>query len=112
MPCGRPSANFSMRPRASLPILLVAAALRLTARADFLEKIHNAFSLNDPENRFHLQLSGVADLGAYSTDHPSPGFIFSDHDFLLNPRLTLFVDLEVGSNIYFFAQTPVDRGLD
>ena len=92
--------------------LAVTLILRLTARADFLEKIHNAFSLNDPENRFHLQLSGLADLEAYSIDQPVPGLIFSEHDFLLNPRLTLFVDLEVGSNIYFFAQTRVDRGFD
>lgn len=92
--------------------LAVTFILRLTARADFLEKIHNAFSLSDPENRFHLQLSGLADLEAYSIDQPAPGLIFSEHDFLLNPRLTLFVDLDVGSNIYFFAQTRVDRSFD
>ena len=101
-----------MPPRASLPILLVALALRLTARADFLEKVHDAFSLNDPQGRFHLQLSGLADLEAYSIDQPTPALIFSEHDFLFNPRLTLFLDLEVGSNIYFFAQTRVDRGFD
>ena len=101
-----------MRLRVSLPVLLVALAFRLAARADFLEKVHNAFSLNDPDNRFHLQLSGLADLEAYSIDQPAPGLIFSEHDFLLNPRLTLFLDLEVGSNIYFFAQARLDRGFD
>ena len=92
--------------------LAVSLILRLTARADFLERVHDAFSLNDPQNRFHLQLSGLADLEAYSIDQPAPALIFSEHDFLLNPRLTLFLDLEVGSNIYFFAQTRVDRGFD
>jgi hypothetical protein len=93
-------------------IFAVALALRLTARADFLEKTHEAFSLSDPQNRFHLQLSGLADLEAYSIDQPAPGLIFSDHDFLLNPRLTLFLDLRIGSNIYVFVQSRVDRGFD
>jgi hypothetical protein len=98
--------------RASLQILLLPVALCFTARADFLEKIHDTFSLNAPQGRFHLQLSGLADLEAYSIDQPTPGLIFSEHDFLLNPRLTLFLDLEVGSKIYFFAQGRVDRGFD
>jgi hypothetical protein len=93
-------------------IFTVAVALRLTARADFLEKTHEAFSLSDPENRFHLQLSGLADLEAYSIDQPAPGLIFSDHDFLLNPRLTLFLDLRIGSNMYVFVQSRADRGFD
>ena len=101
-----------MRPRAFLSILLVALAIRLPARADFLEKVHDAFSLNDPQGRFHLQLSGLTDLEAYSIDQPAPGLIFSEHDFLLNPRLTLFLDLDIGSNIYFFAQARLDRGFD
>ena len=101
-----------MRRKASLPILLVALALRLTARADVLDKIHTTFSVSDPQNRFHLQLSGLANLEAYSIDQPAPGLIFSEHDFLLNPRLTLFLDVEVGSKIYFFAQARLDRGFD
>src|SRR5437764_611437 len=121
MRSAQPLANFSMPPKLSLlarllrlVALTVAASLilRLTARADFLERVHDTFSLNDPQNRFHLQLSGLADLEAYSIDQPAPALIFSEHDFLLNPRLTLFLDLEVGSNIYFFAQTRVDRGFD
>ena len=98
--------------RGSALTLAVTLILPLTARADFFEKVHDAFSLNDPENRFHLQLSGLVDLEAYSIDQPAPGLIFSEHDFLFNPRLTLFLDVEVGSNIYLFAQTRVDRGFD
>jgi len=101
-----------MPPRNSLPVLLFALAFGVTARADFLEKVHDAFSLSDPQNHFHLQLSGLADLEAYSIDQPAPALIFSEHNFLLNPRLTLYLDLEVGSNIYFFAQTRLDRGFD
>jgi hypothetical protein len=94
--------------------LIVAAtmALLLTARADFLEKVHDVLSVNDPQDRFHLQLSGLVDLETYFIDRPAPGLIFAERDFLFNPRLTLFVDAQLGSKVYFFAQTRVDRGFD
>jgi hypothetical protein len=84
----------------------------MTARADFVEKIHDALSLHDSHDRFHFQLSGLVDLETYFIDQPAPGLIFSDRDFLLNPRLHLFLDAQIGSKIYVFAQTRVDRGFD
>jgi hypothetical protein len=83
-----------------------------TARADFFEKVHDALSLNDSHDRFHLQLSGLLDLETYFIDQPAPALIFTDNDFLLNPRLRLFLDAQIGSNIYVFAQTRLDRGFD
>lgn len=100
-----------MRRKTSL-LILAALVSASAARADFLDKVHDTLSLSDPQNRFHLQLSGLVDLEAYSIDQPAPGLIFSDHDFLLNPRLTLFLDLDLGSNFYFFAQARLDRGFD
>lgn len=93
-------------------ILSLALTFRGNARADFLEKVHNALSLNDPDHRFHLQLSGLVDLETYFIDRPAPALIFADRTFLLNPRLTLFLDAQIGSQIYVFAQTRVDRGFD
>ncbi len=83
-----------------------------TARADFLEKVHDSLSLNDSQDRFHFQLSGLADLESYLIDQPAPALIFSSRNFLLEPRLRLFLDGKIGSNIYVFAQTRVDRGFD
>ena len=99
-------------PRKSSLLVLFAVASACTARADFLDKVRDTLSLSDSQNRFHLQLSGLADLEAYSIDQPAPGLIFSDHDFLLNPRLTLFLDLEIATKFYFFAQARMDRGFD
>src|SRR5262249_16438730 len=33
-------------------------------------------------------------------------------DNLFNPRLTLFLDAQLGSQVYFFAQARLDRGFD
>ena len=93
-------------------ILSLVLTFRDNARADFLEKVHDALSLSDPDHRFHLQLSGLVDLETYFIDQPAPALIFTDRDFLLNPRLTLFLDAQIGSKIYVFAQTRVDRGFD
>ena len=96
------------------PALILSRALtfRDAARADFLEKVHDTLSLDDPEHRFHLQLSGLFDLETYVIDQPPPALIFADRDVLINPRLTLFLDAQLGSTIYLFAQTRVDRGFD
>jgi hypothetical protein len=93
-------------------IISLVLALPGRGRADFLEKAQDALSLTDPEQRFHLQLSGLFDLETYFIDQPPPALIFADRDFLLNPRLTLFLDAQIGSQIYVFAQTRVDRGFD
>jgi len=93
-------------------ILFLVLIFRDGARADFLEKAQNALSLSDPDQHFHLQLSGLFDLETYFIDQPAPALISTGRDFLLNPRLTLFLDAQIGSKIYVFAQMRVDRGFD
>jgi hypothetical protein len=118
MRSAKPSKNFSM-PRSSLtPVRTLALALALflcmhrPVRAEFVEKVHDSLSLNDSHDRFHLQLSGLVDLEAYLMDQPAPGLVFSSRNFLLSPRLRLFLDAQIGSNIYVFAQARADRGFD
>lgn len=110
-----------MPPRSSIPlrscrwlalILTLVLTARGTVRADVFEKVHDALSLNDSHDRFHFQLSGLVDLETYFIDQPAPALLFSSRNFLVNPRLRLFLDAEIGSNIYVFAQTRVDRGFD
>jgi hypothetical protein len=107
------SSSIPLRSCSWLALILgFVLTARLTARADVFEKIHDALSINDSNDRFHFQLSGLVDLEAYFIDQPAPGLIFTDRDFLLNPRLWLFLDAQIGSTIYIFAQTRVDRGFD
>ena len=96
MRSAKPSTNFSMPPESSIPsrtwrllalILALVLISRMTARAEFFEKVHDSLSLNDSHDRFHLQLSGLVDLEAYLMDQPAPGLIFSSRNFLFSPRL-------------------------
>jgi hypothetical protein len=93
-------------------ILALVLTSPMTVRADFFEKVQDSLSLNDSHDRFHLQLSGLVDLETYLMDQPAPGLVFSSRNFLFSPRLRLFLDGQIGSNIYVFAQTRVDRGFD
>ena len=92
--------------------LALLLALAVPARADFFEKVHDTLSLNDSQDRFHFQLSGLVDLETYFIDQPAPSLLFTEQNFLLNPRLRLFLDAQIGSRVYLFAQTRVDRGFD
>jgi hypothetical protein len=79
---------------------------------DFLDRLDNTLTLTAFHDNFRARLSGTLDLEIYHFEQPAPGIINSDIDTLFNPRLTLFLDTQIGSQIYFFAQSRLDRGFD
>src|SRR5881628_3990098 len=79
---------------------------------DFLDRLDTALSISAFHDNLRARLSGTLDLEIYNFEQPAPGLIDSNIDTLFNPRLTLFLDTQVGSQIYFFAQSRLDRGFD
>ena len=79
---------------------------------DFLDRLDSTLTLSAFHDNLRARLSGTLDLEIYHFEQPAPGLIDSRADTLFNPRLTLFLDAQVGSNIYFFAQSRIDRGFD
>ena len=79
---------------------------------EIFDRLDNALTLSAFHNDFRARLTGTLDLEVYHFDRPPPGLIDSQRDNLFNPRLTLFLDAQYGSQIYFFAQSRVDRGFD
>ena len=71
-----------------------------------------ALDLDDFLDNLRARLSGTIDVEMYHFQQPAPGLINSEIDNLFNPRLTLFLDAQLGSQIYFFAQSRLDRGFD
>jgi hypothetical protein len=104
-----------MRPeRVFRPIAPGAIALLISViglQADFLDDVNRALLFGD-DGPFRLRLSGLADLEAYYFEGPPPALIESDSSFLLNPRLSIFADAQLGSHLYASAQIRVDRGFD
>src|SRR6185295_646410 len=108
-----------MRPPTQSNLLRHATAFCLclivfspAAASDFFEQLHEKLSIHSNDNRFNLQLTGLLDLEGYYLDQPAPGLIFTEHDFLFNPRLTLFLDAGFTSHLKVFVQARADRHFD
>ena len=88
-------------------------ALAATCGAEgILDRLDEKLTISTFDDQVRARLSGLLDLEFYHFDSPAPGLIFSPHHSLFNPRLTLFLDAQLGPHIYFFAQARVDRGFD
>src|ERR1700757_1715584 len=79
---------------------------------DAFDRLDSTLTISGFHDNFRARLSGTVDLEFYNFQQPAPGLIDSQIDNLFNPRLTLFLDAQAGSQIYFFAQARLDRGFD
>jgi hypothetical protein len=57
-------------------------------------------------------VSGTLDLEGYDLNEPAPGLFYVDKSNFFVPRLSLFLDAQVGSHLYAFAQMRADSGFD
>jgi len=93
--------------------LLLCFWLAHVARAqEFLDRLDEALTFSTAGDKIRTRLSGLIDLEAYEFSQPAPGLLLSDHHSLFNPRLSLFLDSQLGPKFYFFAQARLDRGFD
>ncbi len=79
---------------------------------DFFDQIDEALTTTAFHDNLRARLSGSLDLEGYYFQQPAPGLIYSDNSTLFNPRLTLFLDAQLGPRLYVFAQSRVDHGFD
>jgi len=100
--------------KATGAIILCFAALATAAFGadDFLDRVDDALTLSAFQDSLRARLSGTLDLEGYYLQQPPPGLIFSDKDYLFNPRLAVFLDAQLGPYIYAFAQSRADRDFD
>ena len=79
---------------------------------DSLDRLDSVLTISGFQENLRARLSGTLDLEFYNLQQPAPGLIDSEIDNLFNPRLSLFLDAQAGSQVYFFAQARLDRGFD
>jgi hypothetical protein len=91
---------------------LLFCAPILRSAADPIDDLGDALSVSAFQDSVRGQLSGTMDLEGYDTGQPSPGFIRNDGSTLFVPRLSVFLDGQLGPDIYVFSQTRVDEGFD
>lgn len=80
--------------------------------SDSFSDLADKLSFSSPDGNLRGKLSGTLDLEGYWMDEPAPGLIFATGQTLFNPRLSLFLDGQLGPQLYAFAQARVDRGFD
>jgi hypothetical protein len=93
--------------------LIVALALSsvLCHGQELLDQLDRHLSLSTSNGVLRSDLSGLLDLEGYYVDQRPPGLLFEDESFF-NPRLTLFLDTQIGPHLYGFLQARLDRGFD
>src|SRR3989454_533981 len=101
-----------MRMLRALSFCLLACTVNALEIDDFFDRLDNALTITAFDGNLRARLSGTIDTEFYNFQQPAPGLIDSEIDNLFNPRLTLFLDAQLGSQIYFFAQSRFDRGFD
>ena len=79
---------------------------------DFLDRVDEALTFTGFNNNVRTRVSGTLDLEGYAFSGPAPGLIRTTSDALFNPRLSVFIDAQLGPAVYVFTQTRVDRGFD
>jgi len=79
---------------------------------ELLDQLDERLTLSLLNDQVRAHVSGTLDLEGYHFEQPPPGLIISRSDNLFNPRLILFVDAQVGSQIYGFVQARLDNGFD
>src|SRR5205823_11782117 len=101
-----------MRTLQALSLCLFSCTVHALEIDDFFDRLDNALTITAFDGNLRARLSGTIDTEFYNFQQPAPGLIDSEIDNLFNPRLTLFLDAQIGSQIYFFTQARLDRGFD
>lgn len=100
----------------NLPRVLALVACLCTGTVQggeaFFDRIEDALTFTTANQQVRLRLSGTLDLEAYHFQTPPPMILRARGDSLYGPRLSTFLDAQLGSRVYVFAQARADRGFD
>src|SRR6059058_1803985 len=96
----------------ALSLCLFVGNARALEIDDFIDRFDAALTFSAFNDNIRTRLSGTIDFEVYHFDQPAPELIDSKIDNLFNPRLSLFLDAQFGKQIYFFAQSRLDRRFD
>ncbi len=101
-----------MNPWRFFGLLLLATAAMLSAAEDALDRVEETLTWSGANAEWRGRLSGLFDAEGYALPHPALGVIDADGHRLFNPRLTLYLDAQLGNRWYVFGQGRIDRGFD
>jgi len=107
-----PFSEPSAWPRALLGAVCLIVAHGARAQEDFSDRIDEQLTFATAGDSIRVHLSGTLDLEGYYVSQEEPGLVFEEGNTFLNPRLSLFLDSQLGPFLYAFVQVRADNGFD
>jgi hypothetical protein len=93
-------------------VLALMIASQAHAAEEWLDRVDDALTFSALHDQVRARLSGTLDWEGYALGQPAPALIDAPGHALFTPRLSVFLDAQIGPQLYVFAQTRVDRGFD
>jgi hypothetical protein len=90
----------------------IAVVPLLHADDAMLDRLGDALTFSSDDGRARARVSGTLELEGYRLESPPPGVIRATGERLFAPRLSVFLDAQLGARVYAFAQARADRGFD
>ena len=97
--------------------LIIGAAIGVALNAaspaqETLERLSDRLNFRSTGGTVQVRLSGTLELEGYANSDPVADLVSGAADSFFNPRLSLYLDAQLGARGYIFAQGRVDRGFD
>lgn len=108
-------------PRLLMPIARTFGAAAFCALAtvraafgqdDAMDRIDDQLTFSGWNDSVRARVSGTLDLEGYAVSQPAPGLLYAEGNEFFIPRLSLYLDSQLGPQIYVFAQARADSGFD
>ncbi|HEY5079932.1 MAG TPA: hypothetical protein VII43_08795, partial [Opitutaceae bacterium] len=93
-------------------LCVLALVSQARGQEDVVDRLDDQLTFGAWNDTLRVRLSGTLDLEEYSLSQPATGVIYSDGNSLFAPRLSLYLDAQLGSRLYAFVQARADNGFD
>jgi hypothetical protein len=98
--------------RACIAIAVMLLAVNEAIAQDFLDALDEKLSYTSDEGNVRANLSFIGDVTLFAAEPPAQGLLFTNSDVFLAPRLSAFLDVQLGQRLLLHAQMRADRGFD
>ncbi|HEY5228819.1 MAG TPA: hypothetical protein VIJ19_09765 [Opitutaceae bacterium] len=92
--------------------LLLALAAPVLAQEDCMDQVDQQLNFGAMNDFVRVRVSGTMDVEGYYVSQEDPALFETDASTFVVPRLSVFLDLQVGAHLYGFAQARADDGFD
>jgi hypothetical protein len=96
----------------ALCLCMVATVRTACGQEDIFDQVDNQLSYSNHGDTVRARVSGTLDLEGYSLSQPDSELLYPEGREFFAPRLSLFLDAQIGSKIYVFVQSRADTGFD